>query len=302
MRYPSRGAARFPMASFGENLRREREMRGVTLEEISAATKIAIRSLQALEEEDFSRLPGGIFTRSFIRAYARHLGLDEDSVLAEYQLIAPPQVDLNLSRLNVPRSAAYRRSSRAPLLGALVAVAMLIGGYTLYRNARGVTGTPESAASPGRLSAEPPPSQPQPQAPSPSAGVSAREVSAPATPGRAGPPRGSAQEVKPAASPQSGPGLMAAKGADAGNNLVLQVAATEESWVAIDADGKTVLQRVLSPHEIQTLKANESFDVMTGNAQGIILTLNRETLRPLGRRGEVKKIHLTRDDLKNFTP
>jgi hypothetical protein len=72
--------------------------------------------------------------------------------------------------------------------------------------------------------------------------------------------------------------------------------------VAVDADGKTDLQRVLSPGEIETLKAKESFDVTTGNAQGIILTLNGETLRPLGRRGEVKSVHLTRNDLKRNSP
>jgi hypothetical protein len=82
----------------------------------------------------------------------------------------------------------------------------------------------------------------------------------------------------------------------------LQVAATEPSWVAIEADGKAAFQRVLSPGEIQTLKATESFDVTTGNALGIILTLNGETLKPLGRRGEVKSIHLTHNDVKKTLP
>ena len=62
-----------PMPAFGENLRREREMRGVSLEEISSATKISLRFLDAIEREDFSKLPGGIFSRSFIRTYARYL-------------------------------------------------------------------------------------------------------------------------------------------------------------------------------------------------------------------------------------
>jgi hypothetical protein len=84
--------------------------------------------------------------------------------------------------------------------------------------------------------------------------------------------------------------------------LVLQVAATERAWVAVDADSRTVLQRVLNPSEIETLKAKESFDVTTGNAQGIILTLNGETLKPLGRRGEVKSIHLTQNDVKKTLP
>jgi hypothetical protein len=86
------------------------------------------------------------------------------------------------------------------------------------------------------------------------------------------------------------------------SELVLQVAATERVWVAVDADGKTALQRVLNPRDGEILKAKESFDVTIGNAQGIILTLNGEVLKPLGGRGEVKSVHLTRDDLKNPTP
>ena len=87
-----------------------------------------------------------------------------------------------------------------------------------------------------------------------------------------------------------------------GGGLVLQIAATERSWVAVDADGKTDLQRVLNPGEIETLRAKDAFDVTTGNAQGIVLTLNGETLKPLGRRGEVKSVHLTRDDVKRNSP
>jgi hypothetical protein len=84
--------------------------------------------------------------------------------------------------------------------------------------------------------------------------------------------------------------------------MVLQIAATERAWVAVDADGKTVFQRVLNPGEVQALKAHTSFDVTAGNAQAVILTLNGETLKPLGRHGEVKSLHLTREDLKNTTP
>lgn len=94
----------------------------------------------------------------------------------------------------------------------------------------------------------------------------------------------------------------ASKQVGSSSGLVLQVAATESVWVGIEADGQTVLQRVLKPNEVRTLKARESFDVTTGNAQGVILTLNGETLKPLGRRGEVKSIHLTHDDLKNPAP
>jgi cytoskeleton protein RodZ len=72
--------------NFGERLHREREMREVSVEEITGATRIARRYLEALENEDWSKLPGGVFGRGFVRSIARYLGLDEDSLLGEYDL------------------------------------------------------------------------------------------------------------------------------------------------------------------------------------------------------------------------
>ena len=72
--------------TFGENLKREREMRGVSLEEISTATRIATRFLRAIENEQWEQLPGGVFNRGFVRAVARYLGLDEENIVAEYAL------------------------------------------------------------------------------------------------------------------------------------------------------------------------------------------------------------------------
>ena len=73
-------------AGFGEHLKREREMRGVSLEEIAGATRISTRFLEALEKEAWDRLPGGVFNRGFVRTVARFLGLEEESLLAEYSL------------------------------------------------------------------------------------------------------------------------------------------------------------------------------------------------------------------------
>ena len=81
-----RGFQRMSSTPFGEQLKREREMRGVSLEEISAATRIAPRFLEALENEQWDLLPGGVFNRGFIRSVARYLGLDEESLVAEYTL------------------------------------------------------------------------------------------------------------------------------------------------------------------------------------------------------------------------
>ena len=72
------------MESFGARLKREREQRKITLDEIAVATKIATRFLVAIEEDQFDQLPGGIFNKGFVRAYARHLGLDENQTIAEF--------------------------------------------------------------------------------------------------------------------------------------------------------------------------------------------------------------------------
>jgi cytoskeleton protein RodZ len=69
---------------FGERLKRERELREVTLEEVAKSTRISERFLQALENEDWGKLPGGIFGRGFVRTVARYLGLNEEALLAEY--------------------------------------------------------------------------------------------------------------------------------------------------------------------------------------------------------------------------
>jgi|RhiMethySRZTD1v2_1073278.scaffolds.fasta_scaffold350739_2 cytoskeletal protein RodZ len=72
------------MPSFGETLRRERELRGVDLRDIAEATNISLRFLQALEQDRMDVLPGGIFPKAFVRQYATYLGLDPDRLVAEY--------------------------------------------------------------------------------------------------------------------------------------------------------------------------------------------------------------------------
>src|SRR5215470_19942604 len=73
------------MPTLGEELRRLREERGIALSDISEGTRIGTRFLKAIEENNFSVLPGGIFTRSFIRAYAKRVGMDEDEAIGRYQ-------------------------------------------------------------------------------------------------------------------------------------------------------------------------------------------------------------------------
>ncbi len=72
------------MANFGETLKRERELRKISLREVSEATKIGLRHLEALEENRFDDLPGGVFNKGFIRAYAKFIGLDGETLVNVY--------------------------------------------------------------------------------------------------------------------------------------------------------------------------------------------------------------------------
>src|SRR5882757_755866 len=80
------------MGSFGEDLKKAREAKKVTLEAIATATKITTRYLQAVEQERFDQLPGGVFRRSIVRSYARTAGLDEEVWVKRYLEISQPEV------------------------------------------------------------------------------------------------------------------------------------------------------------------------------------------------------------------
>ncbi len=71
-------------ATIGEQLRLAREERGIPLREISDQTRISVRYLEAIESNDYKRLPGGIFNRSFVKAYARYVGYDEKAAIEAY--------------------------------------------------------------------------------------------------------------------------------------------------------------------------------------------------------------------------
>jgi len=309
------------MGSFGENLRREREMRGISLEEISSATKVSVRFLNALENSDFANIPGGIFTRGFIRAYAGYLGLDLEQVMAEYEAAAPPR-DYELNRLTFASRPPPRRGRPIRILPLAIAVVLLAGGYSLFRYAHRsneaplatsamtpsapVAGShPASVQQPVAPPATPSTSPPLPATAGVNSGAGASDTGKPSEP--ASDASGAAAQSPPDSTNPAvtQPGAAASPGAPpAGlrDEMVLQLAATEPVWVSVETDGKTSWQKVLHPNDVTTLKAKNYFDLTTGNAQGLILTLNGETLKPLGREGEVKKIHLTRNDLKSPNP
>ncbi len=111
--------------NFGERLKHERELREVSPNEIVVATRISLRFLEALENEDWDKLPGGVFNRGFVRAIARFLGLDEEKLLAEYDLARGDQAPEFVSPENrIPQTSKWLLVGF--VLGALVVIAALV--------------------------------------------------------------------------------------------------------------------------------------------------------------------------------
>lgn len=78
-----------PVTDVGDRLRRARDSRGISLRQVANVTRISVRALEAVERNDLSRLPGGIFTRSFVRAYAAEVGLDPEGTLRDFLAQCP---------------------------------------------------------------------------------------------------------------------------------------------------------------------------------------------------------------------
>jgi len=147
------------MPSFGEQIKRERELRKVSLKEIAEATKISVRFLRALEEDDFSQLPGGVFDRGFVRAYAQFVGLDEEATVEAYLAErGPEQVVQRDDGLDALRNPAAAQSEVTPsddggtessrklrwVAAVVVAVGLVsVSAWAVSRYFQGGEGTPE---------------------------------------------------------------------------------------------------------------------------------------------------------------
>ena len=115
-------------ATIGEQLRLAREERGIPLREISDQTRISVHYLEAIETNDYKRLPGGIFNRSFVKAYARYVGYDEKDAVEAYTRYMRDQGDSGEEVSSTPyHSKVYTDTpaTRSPVLTVLLAIVIL---------------------------------------------------------------------------------------------------------------------------------------------------------------------------------
>ena len=115
-------------ANIGEQLRLAREGRGIPLREISDQTRISMHYLEAIESNDYKRLPGGIFNRSFVKAYARYVGYDEKAAIEGYTRYMRDSGDPGEEVSTTPHhSKVYTDvpATRSPVLTVVLAIVIL---------------------------------------------------------------------------------------------------------------------------------------------------------------------------------
>lgn len=267
------------VGKFGDKLRRERELRAVTLDEIAEATKIGTRSLKALEEEQFDILPGGIFNKGFVRAYAKYLGIDEEQAVADY-MAANGETATKTATLSDDELVASVLKKRAeperavstelPSSKAWVALALIAllaaGGYSAWRyyQQRYLAQT-EPISAPSI----------QAQVPQQVTALPAEITEAPnsqsATPVPATP-----SEIQTQPTTNSGANSTVA------GEFTVKLHARELAWVSVQADGKTVLERLLDADTDQTITAKESVILKVGKPGAVEVSFNGKPVGALG--------------------
>lgn len=247
------------LTSFGEELRREREIRGISLKEIADSTKISKRFLEAIERNDHLALPAPAFTRGFVREYARYVGLSAEEMVNRYNFAVaaddriekPPEIVKNPQtpvrdiapkpprKTGIPSPFARINRNFFAVLFIMAALAAVAWWAVQQR-------------------------QPEPEL--------ADVPVAPVTTSAMAPP----------------PLLPETEAAVDDSSLRLAIEAVANSWVTLEADGKTVLNSELEAGDRRSFEAAEAFRFRTiGNAAGVKLTLNGMPVEPLGADGDV---------------
>jgi cytoskeleton protein RodZ len=274
-------------SGFGGRLRDARERRGVSLRQIANSTKISVGVLEALERNDISKLPGGIFGRAFVRSYAIEVGLDPEATIQDFISNFPKDSVIaghpTSDRIEDRVALEGDRQTAGTFLW-MIAISVPIVAGLLYFATVGRQVPAESAQAPTASGAvekpavqEPPPaSVPVPEPPAPPPVDSAARPSASASGVAAtssGVPTPAAADVRPAAA--------------SGDQLTVVLTVKRPCWVSATVDGQRSIQRLLQPGEQQTVTVRREMVLTAGDAAAIAVRFNGADARVLGKAGQV---------------
>jgi cytoskeleton protein RodZ len=311
-----------PPGDFGSKLRAARERRGVSLRQIANATKISVGALEALERNDVSRLPGGIFSRAFVRSYAAEVGLDPDETIEEFltQFQHDPAAAAQPPSAQVEDTEALESERRlASTFLRLMAFSIPLAVAIVYFGLSGRTASqrpaePGAGAEPARppastaaeptttpVVAEPAARVPEPVQAKPPA------VRAPsANPGAA--PPAAAPDFKPRASggvaavSAAAPQPVDAVKPDEVSRLTVDLSVTRPCWLSATVDGEKKIERLLQAGERQTIEVGRELSLTAGDASAVKMTINGADAKPLGREGQVVTARVNRSNFRNYLP
>lgn len=247
----------------GGRLRAARRARGLTLRDVAETTKISIRTLQAIEVNHFDGLPGGLFRKAYVRAFAAAVGLDPDALARDFAERFEPEAPNEPAPLHRADFDSRPLVERAALFAAGCGV--LVTGWLLLR----------PAESPG------------------DAWLEHRVPQAVLAGFPAGPPsrlaRGGNDEVTlaTAADPDE-PALR------------LELRLNAPCWLSAEADGERVAYQLLQAGERIVIEAHETIELRLGNAGAVTYSINGVRGKSLGVSGEAVTVSLTRDNLDRF--
>jgi len=251
--------------SFGEYLRREREARGISREELCRVTRISKFILEALESDDYRFLPQEPFIRGYLRNYARELNLPIEEILLRFERfrsgVRPSEKKAGEVK-NEPETSAASPWIRLGMIG----LVLLLGAGTLFFwfSGRG---------------------KPAPEAKSP---VVMKVIAAPLPVSYPVEPDNFPLETSAVVKPEPIPVIPLTGGAE----VPLIFLAREEVWVKFSIDEGPAQEILLRPGESYRIKGQVSFDLLIGNAGGIELIFNGKPLPALGSSGRVVHLRL----------
>jgi len=278
-----------PPQSFGETLRQARRGRDLTLEDAERETRIPLKYLAALEDQDYDPLPSSVYARGVLRTYASFLDLEPEPLLEQFR---PPRAreERNPIRPAIPLTAAGSAISWSTVGGLLLALVVLAGAIALavylygqYVALSDSLQAPEPRSAPGGLDVPEALVAPWTPLPRPTASPVPTESPAVEEPALAGEaptpgPGTPAASPTPATSPSATPRPSAA--------VTVEARVVERTWVQVWSDGRQVFAETVAPGTSRTFTANDSLQMRVGNAGGVQVVVNGEPQGRLGASGQ----------------
>src|SRR5438128_8770435 len=254
-------------SGFGGRLRDARERRGVSLRQIANATKISVAVLDALERNDISKLPGGIFGRGFVRSYAIEVGLDPEATIQDFIAQFPHDSVTQghpPSERTEDNEAVESDRRLAGTFLSLIAISIPFGVAVLYFG----TGAARRSMRERPATAE---------------AVVAR------TP-----------DMRPPAEASPSPASAIAAAPPAGDVLTIGLSVKRPCWVSATVDGQKTIDRLLPAGDERTLDGRAEIVLTAADAAAVDLTLNGARARPLGKPGDAVTVRLTLSNFQDY--